>query len=115
VQEIQKDADQKFLARQQDLERKLKDAESRLTELQKAKADSSDDLVTSEQRKEEEKVREEFVQTRRDLRDVKYQLHKDIDGLGTLLKVLNIGLMPLLVSATAVFLGIVRIQRRTRL
>jgi len=114
VQEIQRDADQRFLARQQELERKLQDAERRLNELQKAKADGSEELVTAEQRKEEAKVREEFVQTRRDLRDVKHQLGKDIDGLGTSLKWLNIALMPALVCAAAVALGAMRSQQRGR-
>jgi ABC-type uncharacterized transport system involved in gliding motility auxiliary subunit len=116
VKEIQRDADQRFLARQQELERKLQDAERRLNELQKAKAEGSDDqlLVTAEQRKEEEKVREELVQTRRDLRDVKHQLHKDIAGLGTSLKWLNIALMPALVCAAAIALGTMRSQQRTR-
>jgi ABC-type uncharacterized transport system involved in gliding motility auxiliary subunit len=116
VQEIQRDADQRFLARQQELERKLQDAERRLNELQKAKAEGSNDqlLVTAEQRKEEEKVREELVQTRRDLREVKHQLHKDIAGLGTSLKWLNIALMPALVCAAAVALGAVRSQHRSR-
>jgi ABC-type uncharacterized transport system involved in gliding motility auxiliary subunit len=114
VQELQRDSDQRFLARQQELERKLQDAERRLNELQKAKADGSEELVTAEQRKEEEKVREEFVQTRRDLRDVKHQLHKDIAGLGTSLKWLNIALMPALVCAAAVALGAWRSQQRSR-
>ncbi len=114
VKELQSDSDQRFLARQQELERKLQDAERRLNELQKAKEEGSEELVTAEQRKEEEKVREEFVQTRRDLRDVKHQLHKDIAGLGTSLKWLNIALMPALVCAVAVALGAWRGQQRSR-
>lgn len=114
VQELQRDSDQKFLARQQELERKLQDIERRMNELQKAKADGSEELVTAEQRAEEEKAREEFVQTRRDLRDVKHQLHKDIAGLGTSLKWLNIALMPALVCAAAVALGAWRSQQRSR-
>lgn len=112
VQEIQRDADQRFLTRQQDLERKLQDAEQRLTELQKAKGDGSEELVTTEQRKEEERLRQEFVQTRRDLREVKHQLHKDIESLGTRLKWLNIALMPALVCVAAVALGAWRSQQR---
>jgi ABC-type uncharacterized transport system involved in gliding motility auxiliary subunit len=114
VQELQRDSDQRFLARQQELERKLQDIERRMNELQKAKADGSEELVTAEQRAEEEKAREEFVQTRRDLRDVKHQLHKDIAGLGTSLKWLNIALMPALVCAAAVALGAWRSGQRSR-
>ncbi len=112
VQQIQRDADQRSLARQEDLKRKLEDAERRLNELQKAKSAGSEELVTAEQRKEEEKVREEFVQTRRDLREVQNQLHRDIERLGTNLKLLNIGLVPVLVCIAAMLLGFLRGQQR---
>jgi ABC-type uncharacterized transport system involved in gliding motility auxiliary subunit len=114
VQEIRREADQRYLQRQQELERKLQDAERRLTDLQKAKTEGSEELVTSEQRKEEEKVREELVQTRKDLRAVKHQLTKDIERLGTQLKWLNIGLMPALVCAAALALGSWRGKQRGR-
>jgi len=114
VQEIQRDADQRLLARQQELERKVQDAERRLGELQKAKSEGSEELVTADQRKEREKVREEFVQARRDLRDVEHQRRKETERLGTTLKALNIALVPALVCAAAIGLGAARIKRRTR-
>ena len=114
VQEIRRESDQRFLQRQQELERNLQDAERRLGELQKAKAEGSEELVTAEQRKEEEKVRAELVQTRKDLRAVKHQLTKDIERLGTQLKWLNIGLMPALVCAAAMALGSWRGKQRNR-
>jgi len=112
VQEIQRDADQQYLAQQQELERSLKDAEQRLRELESQRAEGSDDLVTAEQRKEREKVRGEIVQTRQNLRDVQHRLRKDIERLGTSLKWLNILGMPLLVCALAIGLGTWRAQRR---
>ena len=47
VQEIQRESDQRFLARQQELERNLQDFERRLVELQKARGEGSDELVTA--------------------------------------------------------------------
>jgi ABC-type uncharacterized transport system involved in gliding motility auxiliary subunit len=114
VQEIRREADQRYLQRQQELERNLQDAERRLADLQKAKTDGSEELVTAEQRKEEEKVRAELVQTRKDLRSVKHQLTKDIERLGTQLKWLNIGLMPALVCVAALALGSWRGKQRSR-
>ena len=114
VQEIQRDADQRFLARQQELERKLQDIDRSLNELQKAKGEGNEELVTAEQKKQVETFLEEKVQTRRDLRDVRHQLNKDIAGLGTSLKWLNIALMPALVCAAAVALGAMRSQQRSR-
>jgi ABC-type uncharacterized transport system involved in gliding motility auxiliary subunit len=114
VQEIQREADQRFLARKEELNRRLQDAERRLRELQQAKGEGSDELVTAAQREEEERVRAEFVQTRRDLRDVEHQRLKEIERLGTSLKWINIALMPALVCAAAIALGAWRVQQRNR-
>jgi hypothetical protein len=59
-------------------------------------------------------VRAEFVQTRRDLRDVEHQRLKEIERLGTSLKWINIALMPALVCAAAIALGAWRVQQRNR-
>jgi ABC-type uncharacterized transport system involved in gliding motility auxiliary subunit len=114
VQEIQAEADQRFLARKEELNRRLQDAERRLNELQNAKGEGSEELVTAAQREEEERVRAEFVQTRRDLRDVEHQRLKDIERLGTSLKWINIALMPLLVCAAAIALGAWRVKQRNQ-
>jgi len=113
VQEIQRVAEEKFLKRQQELESRLADIERRLSELQKAKGEGQEELVTSAQREQEEQAREEFVQTRRDLRDVKHQLRKDIEALGTKLKLVNIALVPLLLIGFALVQWRVRNSRRS--
>jgi ABC-type uncharacterized transport system involved in gliding motility auxiliary subunit len=114
VQAIKRDSDQRFLARQKELEDKVQAAERRLGELQKAKTEGSEELVSSKQREEEDSVRKELVETRKDLRAVKHQLGQDIERLGTSLKWLNIALMPALVCAAAVALGSWRGKQRNR-
>jgi ABC-type uncharacterized transport system involved in gliding motility auxiliary subunit len=114
VQEIQRDADQRYLAEQQEFERKLKDANQRLNELQSARGEGSEELVTAEQRKEEDQLRLEIVSTKRNLRDVEHERRKDIERLGTHIDLLNIGLMPLLVSAAAIALGAWKARQRTK-
>ncbi len=109
---IRRDAEQRYLAEEQELEGKLRAAEQRLTELQRAKGQGTEELVTTEQRKEIEQAIAEKVQTRKDLRAVKNRLRRDIERLGTRLKWINIGVMPVLVSAAAIALGAWRIQRR---
>lgn len=113
VQEIQRDADQRYLAEQQEFERKLKDANQRLNELQSARGEGSEELVTAEQRKEEDQLRLEIVSTKRNLRGVELERRRDIERLGTGLNLLNIGLMPLLVSAAAIALGAWKARQRT--
>ena len=113
VQEIQRNSDEKFLKRQQELESRLADIERRMQELQKAKGEGSEELVTAAQRQQEEEAKAEFVETRRDLREVKHQLRKDIEGLETRLKLMNITLVPFLLILFALGQWMVRNSRRS--
>ncbi|HTO93100.1 MAG TPA: hypothetical protein VMM80_01970, partial [Bacteroidota bacterium] len=117
VKAIQKDADQKFLAKQNDLQKKLTDTENKISELQRQRPDAQGGqsgmvLLTPEQQKEIDNFRKEQVETRKQLREVRHQMGKDIDRLGMELKFINIGLVPLLVGAGAVGLGLWRASRR---
>ena len=51
---------------------------------------------------------------RKELRSVQRELDKSIDDLGTTLKVVNIGLMPLLLTFIAVFLVWTKRGRRSQ-
>lgn len=113
VQEMQRDADQRFLEEQSGFENKLRAAEQRLRELESAQGEGSE-LVSSAQREERENLRLEIVQTKKNLRDVQHKLRQDVERLGTSLKWLNIALMPLLVSAAAVALGAWNVRQRSR-
>jgi ABC-type uncharacterized transport system involved in gliding motility auxiliary subunit len=54
------------------------------------------------------------VKTRKELRDVQFQLRKDIERLATWLKVINIGLVPALVTLAALGLWLMRRRRGRR-
>ena len=119
VQKIQKDAEQKYLAKQQELENKLQDTERKIADLQRSKADasgkggqSSSLVLSAEQRQAIERFRHEAVDVRRQLRDVQHQLRKDIERLGGRIKAINLGLMPLLVGVAALALAAYRSARR---
>jgi ABC-type uncharacterized transport system involved in gliding motility auxiliary subunit len=115
VNEIQRDAEQKFLAEEQALQEKLRETEQKITELQRQRPDQAGSgmvLLTAEQAAEIEKFRAEQVETRKKLRDVRHQLNKDIEGLGRTLTFLNVGLMPLLVGLAAIGLSTWRVRRR---
>ena len=71
-------------------------------------------MLSSEQAEAIETFRREMVTTRKQLRDVRHELQKDIDGLGTRLKVINIGAVPLVIAVIAVLVAVVRRQRRRR-
>lgn len=116
VEQLRREAEQRYLAREQELQARLRETEQKINELQRARADAQNPgalvLLTPEQQAEIEKFRAEQVATRRDLRAVQHQLVKDIEGLGRTVKFVNIGLMPILVGVGALGLAAWRARRR---
>lgn len=113
VVEIQKDAQQRFAAKERELKQRLTETQRKIDDLQRARGDSDKGLLLSpEQQKEVENFRAQMLTTRKELREVQHQLGKDIDSLGTRIKGVNIALMPLLVGIGAVGLAAYRASRR---
>jgi ABC-type uncharacterized transport system involved in gliding motility auxiliary subunit len=59
-----------------------------------------------------EDLRATLIDTQKRLRDVRYNLNKDVEALGTKLKWLNIALIPLLTLGMALFVTVYRTNRR---
>ncbi len=96
VIELRRSAEARFRAEEQSLESKLQETERRISELQQQKNDpTSKVILTPEQRNEINRFRQEQVETRKRLRDVRHQLAKEIERLGMWLKLINIALIPL--------------------
>ncbi len=111
VIELKRDAEQKFREKEKALQEKLREAEQKLSELQRKKDGGSNMILSSEQKREIEKFRSQQVQTRKELRNVQHELGKNIESLGTTLKVINIGLIPFLIIIIATGLGIYRMRK----
>lgn len=115
VQEIQRDAELRFRAKERELQEKLRDTEKKLSELQsqgQPGGEAGRTILSREQQEAIEKFRADMIAIRRELRDVQYELRRDIEGLEMLLKFINIGLIPILVAIAAVIVGVVRSRRR---
>ena len=109
VADIRQAAEQQFRHKEQELEAELRDTEAQLTELQKASADGQMSLsLTPEQEALLVEFQDKQIQIRKELREVRHQLDKDIDALGTRIKLLNVALIPLLVALFAVYRGLRR-------
>ncbi len=98
VQDLRREAENQFQRREQELQQQLRDTESRLTELQANREDSSAVILTSEQELELERFQDERLRIRKELRQVQRNLDQSIEDLGTALKVINIFLVPLIIS-----------------
>jgi len=114
VDQIRLDAEQRFRSEEMELERRLQEVSRRIQELQTDSAPGSAVLVPEDLVEQIAQARQDELDTKRELRNVQLNMRKDIERLGNRLKWMNIGLIPLLVSAAAIALGAWRIQHRTK-
>ena len=112
VQDIQREADSRYSAKQHELQDKLKATEAKIKDLKSDKAGNVQ--LTSEQTATLDSFRSEMLQTRQQLRDVQLALNQEIDQLKARLQFINIALIPILVGIIAIIVGITRLQRRKR-
>jgi ABC-type uncharacterized transport system involved in gliding motility auxiliary subunit len=111
VDALRREADAQFRQTEQQLQAQLDETEARLGELQEARTDEGSLLMSPEQQAEIQRFLAEQVRIRRELRAVRRNLDSDIEGLGTTLRVINIGLVPLLLSIAALAVALLRRRR----
>lgn len=105
VEELRRSAEQSLRATEQRLESELAEAEARINELQQARGDADLSVLTAEQEAEIDRFMGRRLEIRQQLRQVRRDLDRDIEALGTRVKIINIALMPLLVTVFALFLA----------
>jgi ABC-type uncharacterized transport system involved in gliding motility auxiliary subunit len=114
VEELRRRADLEFRATEQRLETELTQTEQRLGELQSSRSDGNSLLMSPEQQAEIQRFLDEQVRIRQELRAVRRNLDADIERLGTWLKVINIVLMPVLLTLAALGVVLMRRNRKAR-
>lgn len=97
VQDLQRRAADKLQETELRLEQRLKDTEAQLSELEDKKHQDSQ-MLTSEQEKALLDFQKEKLEIRKQLRDVRHELDKDIEELGSRLKIINIAVLPLFLT-----------------
>ena len=114
VRAIQQEAEARFRQKEQALQRRLKDTERKIQDLQSRKEDQTTVILSAEQQAALEGFRQELVATRKELRNVQHELQKNIDSLENVVKFLNIGLMPLVIAVGGVAVAAWTLRRRQR-
>jgi len=112
VEALRRNADERFRAKEQELQAQLRDAEDKLTALQTKRNDKSSVILTPEQEKELDHFQQEKLRIRKELRAVQAGLNEDINSLGMELKILNILVVPLVFACAALLLGLSRRRKR---
>jgi len=114
VERIQREAETQFRDKAQALQTRLEETEKKIRELQQQKDEKTKALLSPAQKQAIDKFKAEQVATRRELRNVQHDLRKNIESLGALLRIINIGLIPLLLGGGAFAVMIYRYLRRRR-
>jgi len=108
---LQSAADRQFLQKKLELERELDDTRRRLEELQQGKVGHASGAA---QREEIEQFQQRRLAINNELRDVQHRLNAEIDALGLRVKLINIVLMPVLVTLIGLIYGWRRARRQHR-
>jgi len=98
VLNLQREADDRLRIEESELLDRLTQTEAALTELNQTEDGQLIGQITPEIQAEIDQFNTELLDTRRRLRDVQFQLSEDIEQLGSTLKAINTGLIPILLT-----------------
>ncbi len=110
VEELRVVAEAQYRETEQRLQSELAETERRLGELQTSREDTGNILMTPEQQVEIDRFVNQRAAIRKDLRAVQRDLDKNIEQLGTRLKIINTALVPVLLT----ILVLIAAWRRSR-
>ena len=114
VQDLRREAEARFRSAEQRLQTELQETEAKLSELQASRADQGAQILSPEQAAEIERFQARRLQLRKELRQVQRGLDRDIERLGSVLKILNITVVPLFVTAAGLLLVMLRRRAQRR-
>jgi ABC-type uncharacterized transport system involved in gliding motility auxiliary subunit len=113
VEVLRHQADDRLRSKALELQAELQQTETKLTELQSKRNDQSSLMLSPEQEAELKRFVAEKARVRKQLRETQRGLDVDINRLESWLKVINIGIAPLLVAVAGVIILSLRRRRRT--
>ncbi|HRR32893.1 MAG TPA: Gldg family protein [Kiritimatiellia bacterium] len=111
VDQLEVKAMKQWQAEEERLEAALQETQQRLSDLQRKKTGNERLILSKEQQAELAQFRKTQAETRKQLKEVRKNLRRDIERLGLTLKVANIVLVPLLVIGFGLFRGLRRRKR----
>ncbi len=98
VDSLRVNAEQHYKQEAEALETRLRETEQQLTQLQQARRERKQLTISVAEQNTINRFQQDKLNTRKQLRNVRHQLNKDIENLGALLKIINIVVAPLLLT-----------------
>jgi ABC-type uncharacterized transport system involved in gliding motility auxiliary subunit len=130
IDAMQRVAEARFRRTEQELQTHLDDAQKQLTALRTGVGDKNGGdknggdknggdkaataVITEQQRQAMTKLESDMIDTRARLRQVQFDLRRDIQSLGDEIRLIDVAAVPIVLAALAVILGIARARRRAR-
>jgi ABC-type uncharacterized transport system involved in gliding motility auxiliary subunit len=113
IQQMQASAQEQYLGKIKELEDSLNQTQEKLQDLQRGKGatPATATILTPEQQAEIDNFRKKSVEIRAELKEVRKNLRVDTDRLEFWTKVVNIGLVPLLVALLGLALALAKRRR----
>jgi ABC-type uncharacterized transport system involved in gliding motility auxiliary subunit len=111
VRGMQAKAEENYRSKIKELESSLQETQTRLNELQKSKETGQRFILSPEQQAEVANFRKKEADAKKQLKEVRRNLRRDIDALENRLKWLNIAGMPFLVTISGVALAVYKKKR----
>jgi ABC-type uncharacterized transport system involved in gliding motility auxiliary subunit len=112
LREMEAQAQQQYLGKIKELEDSLNQTQENLQKLQKSKAGVTSSILTAEQQAELDNFRKKAAEARLALKQLRKNLRVETDTLEFWTKVVNIGLVPLLVAIAGLLLALGRRRRQ---
>jgi len=110
IAELERDAESRYLTKEQELLERLRETEKKIDELDVA--DETDGGILSPDSVEAiEQYRSDLLATRAELRQVRYELRRDVDNLKTWVTVANVGIVPAIIAILAIGVALWRPKR----
>jgi ABC-type uncharacterized transport system involved in gliding motility auxiliary subunit len=114
VDAIRRDAEANFRQTEQNLTQHLTQVQKQLTDLRGATGPNAQAVMTPAQQTAIDSAQQDILSTRQKLRAVQLDLRRDIAALETNLRLLDIALVPALLTILAIGLGVLRNRRRAQ-
>jgi ABC-type uncharacterized transport system involved in gliding motility auxiliary subunit len=112
VEALKRQADDRLRGKALGLQSELQQTERKLTELQTKRNDQTSLMLSPEQEAELKRFTADKTRVRKELRETERGLDVNIDRLNSWLKIINIGIAPLLVAVAGIVILSLRRRRR---
>ncbi|MBK8175362.1 MAG: Gldg family protein [Rhodospirillales bacterium] len=120
VEELRRDAEARYRAKEQELQQRLSEIQQQLEGIQQRGgaqgegAQGGELLLSAEDKAAIERFRGEMLSVRKDLRDVQHALRSDIERLEDRVKFINIAAVPIFLCGIGGVMALVRRAKRSR-